>query len=82
MLSMYPPPPPINFRMSESVFMKVGMYITAPELTSTAYFPFHRSVRVSHLLLGNRSIKLLPLQRIHTNSTRRFLCGPYRIRGK
>jgi hypothetical protein len=29
---------PINFRMPEPVFMKLGMYIMAPESISTAYF--------------------------------------------
>jgi hypothetical protein len=39
-------PHPINFRMLEPIFMKLGMYITAPEPISTAYFinPSHHSV--------------------------------------
>jgi hypothetical protein len=49
---------PIIFGMPESIFMKLGMYIMAPESISTAYFvnPFHQSVctYVSLLsLLGN-----------------------------
>jgi hypothetical protein len=40
--------PPIKFRMAEAVFMKLGMYIMAPELISKAYFinPSHQSVSV------------------------------------
>jgi hypothetical protein len=40
------PPPPINLWMPEPIFMKLGMYITAPEPISTAYFinPSHQSV--------------------------------------
>jgi hypothetical protein len=38
--------PPINFWMPEHMFMKLGMYIVAPELISAAYFinPSHQSV--------------------------------------
>jgi hypothetical protein len=38
--------PPIDFWISEPVFMKFGIYITASEPTSTAYFisPSHQSV--------------------------------------
>jgi hypothetical protein len=38
--------PPINFYMSESISMKLGMFIMAPEHISTAYFinPSHQSV--------------------------------------
>jgi hypothetical protein len=37
---------PINFLMSELVFMKLGMYIMAPEPVSLAYFinPSHQSL--------------------------------------
>jgi hypothetical protein len=37
---------PINFLMSEQIFMKLGMYIMSPEPVSTAYFinPSHQSV--------------------------------------
>jgi hypothetical protein len=40
--------PPINFRMSEPIFMKLGLYIMAPELISATYFlnPSHQSVSV------------------------------------
>jgi hypothetical protein len=36
----------INFCMHQPIFMKLGMCIMAPELTSTAYFinPSHQSV--------------------------------------
>jgi hypothetical protein len=38
--------PPINFRMPEPVFMKLGMYIMAPEHISMVYFinPSHQTV--------------------------------------
>jgi hypothetical protein len=38
--------PPINFRMPEPMFIKLGIYILAPEPISTAYFinPSHHSV--------------------------------------
>jgi hypothetical protein len=38
--------PLINFWMREPIFMKLGMYIIAPEPISTAYFinPSHQSV--------------------------------------
>jgi hypothetical protein len=43
-LSVYPSP--INFWMPEPIFMKLGMYIMAPEPISTTYFvnPSHQSV--------------------------------------
>jgi hypothetical protein len=74
---------PINVRMPEPIFTKLGMYIMAPEPISTAYF-----INVYPLsLIGNGSVKTLPQQLIHTQQqkncwTRRFLCGPYRIKGK
>jgi hypothetical protein len=39
-------PPPVNFKMAEPIFMILGMYTTAPESISTAYFvsPSHQSV--------------------------------------
>jgi hypothetical protein len=41
-------PLPNNFRMPEPIFMKLGVYITAPEPISIAYFinPSHQSVCV------------------------------------
>jgi hypothetical protein len=38
--------PPINFWIPEPIFMKLGMYIMAPEPISTAYYinPSHQSV--------------------------------------
>jgi hypothetical protein len=38
--------PPINFRMPEPIFIKLGMHIMEPEPISTAYFinPAHQSV--------------------------------------
>jgi hypothetical protein len=48
--------PPINFRMLEPIFMKIGMYIMAPEPIWTAYFAnaSHQSVCMC-MLLGNGS---------------------------
>jgi hypothetical protein len=50
---------PINFRMPEAMFMKLGMCITATELISKAYFinPSHQAVclfmyNVARQLLG------------------------------
>jgi hypothetical protein len=77
--------------MPERVFMKLGLYIMAPEPISTANFinPSHQSLclyvypRIS--LLGNGFVK-------HGNEytsnnrrifwMRRFLYGPCRIKGK
>jgi hypothetical protein len=44
--AVYVSPPPIHFWMAESIFMKLGIYIVAPELISAAYFinPSHQSV--------------------------------------
>jgi hypothetical protein len=38
--------PPINFRMPEAVFIKLSLYIMAPEPIQMAYFisPAHQSV--------------------------------------
>jgi hypothetical protein len=38
MLSVYESLPHINFCMLQPIFMKLGMYIMAPEPISTAYF--------------------------------------------
>jgi hypothetical protein len=56
--------------MPEPVFMKLGMYIMAPEPISTAYFinPSHQSVCLyvyPLLLLGSGSVETLPWQQIH-----------------
>jgi hypothetical protein len=56
--------------MSEPVFMKIGMYIMAPEPISRAYFinPIHRSACLyvySLTLLGNGPVKTLLRQRTH-----------------
>jgi hypothetical protein len=42
------PPSPINFWMTELIFMKFGMYIMASQPISTAYFinPAHQSLSV------------------------------------
>jgi hypothetical protein len=49
--------------MPEPIFMKLGMYIMAPEPISTVYFinPSHQSVCtcIPQLLLGNGSVKTL-----------------------
>jgi hypothetical protein len=54
--------PLINFWKPEQIFMKLGMYIVAPEPISTAYFlnPSHQSVSVSLLPLpGKGSVKCI-----------------------
>lgn len=61
---------PINFKMDESVFMKLDICIKAPEVLS---------------LLGNGWIKTLPLQWIRMKQQEncwrhRFLCDPYCIK--
>jgi hypothetical protein len=45
MLGVGPPPPPFNFWMPESIFMKLGMHIMASEPIWMAYFvnPSHQS---------------------------------------
>jgi hypothetical protein len=43
MLSVYTPPP-INFGILEPIFMKLGIYIMAPEPISTAYYTNHSSL--------------------------------------
>jgi hypothetical protein len=79
--------PRTNFWMTEPIFMKLGMYIMALEPISTAYFinPSHQCVCMC-LLLGNGSVKTLPLQRMHMqqkkNYTYSFLRSPCRIKGK
>jgi hypothetical protein len=44
---------PNNYRMAEPVFLKLGMYIMAPEPISAAYFlnPSHQSVLLYASLL-------------------------------
>jgi hypothetical protein len=62
--------PLIIFRFLQPIFMKLGTYIMASALISTAYFinPSHQymCVCVTPLsLLGNCSVSMLPRQRIH-----------------
>jgi hypothetical protein len=49
---------PVNFCMTEHIFMKFGMYIVAPEPISTAYFinrPHQSlSIGVSHIVARQR----------------------------
>jgi hypothetical protein len=72
--------------MSEPIFMKPGVYITALESTSTTYFIFGlwAYICTALSLLGNGSVKTLPRHRIHKQRencwTRRLLCGPCRIK--
>jgi hypothetical protein len=53
--------------MFETIFMKLGMCVMAPEPISTAYFinPSHQSVRlcIPLSLLGNGSVNTFPRQR-------------------
>jgi hypothetical protein len=86
--SLCPCIPPINFWMPEPIFINLGIYIMTPEPVQTAYFinPSHQCVCILLSLLGNASIKTLPLQRIRKQQsencwTRHFLYGPCRITG-
>jgi hypothetical protein len=61
-------PTPFNFWMPEPIFMKLGIYITAPAPISTAYFinPSHQSVFLYVYplsLLSNGSEETLQRQR-------------------
>jgi hypothetical protein len=63
-------PPPIDFWMSEPIFMKFGMYIMGAwaHLNGVlAIYPSHLSVYmcIPLLLLVNGSVKTLPRQRMH-----------------
>jgi hypothetical protein len=60
--------------MAEPVFMKIGMLsIMSPDAISAAYVinPWHQSV----------CVYVYPFCRYYATA-RRFLCGPYRIKGK
>jgi hypothetical protein len=82
--------PPIKFLMPESIFMKLGMYIMAPEAIWTAYFinPSHHSLCLyvyPPIVARQVSIKTLPRQRLHMQEykiywTHLFLCDPCRIK--
>jgi hypothetical protein len=76
--------------MPEPVFVKLGMYIMAPEHISMAYSInlSHQSVSVSvypRSLLDNGSMSTLPRQRIHATIEElqgaSFLCCPCLIKG-
>jgi hypothetical protein len=62
--------PPHQLLMPEPIFMKVNIYITAPESISTAYFinPSNLSVYVCIplSLLGSGLENMFPRQRIQT----------------
>jgi hypothetical protein len=78
--------------MSEPIFMKPGMHIMAPKLTSTAYFinPSHRSVRLyvhpRVSLLGSGLVDTFLWQRIHATIeellTAPLLCYQCLIKGE
>jgi hypothetical protein len=84
--------PPINFWMPEPIIMKLGMYITAPEPISKAYFinSSHQSVclyvypsLVARQWIGkNVNAEMNTHSKIEEQLTRRFLCGPCRIKGE
>jgi hypothetical protein len=68
--------PLVHFWMPKSIFMKLNMHIITPKPSSMAYF-----INLSHQsVLSNSWVKPLPRQRKNC-STRRFLCGPCRIKG-
>jgi hypothetical protein len=63
-------PPPINFWISEPVFMKLGLYVMATEPVSTSYFinPSNQSLSIYvslYPVLDNGSVNTFPRQRIH-----------------
>jgi hypothetical protein len=86
------PPPPLTFWMLEPVFVKLGMYIMAPEPISTVYFinPSHQSVSpyvYPSFLARQRLYETLPRHLTHTRqwkncSTPRFLCSQWYMRWK
>jgi hypothetical protein len=62
--------PSNNFWKPEQIFMKLSMYIMATGTISTAHFinPSYQSLCLymyRFSLLGNGSVKTLPLQQIH-----------------
>jgi hypothetical protein len=65
----------------ETVIMKLGMYIMAPEPISTAYF-------ISPSIAARKRLaETLPRQQIHTQRKkncwrRRLVCDPCHIKGK
>jgi hypothetical protein len=63
---------PYQIWMPEPIFMKLGMYVIAPNTISMACFinPFHQSVSVCVSLLGKGSPKKLLRQRIYTQNKR------------
>jgi hypothetical protein len=72
---------PINFWMSEPVFIKFGMYTIVPELISKAYFinPSHQSVCLyvyPTLFLGNGSVKRYRGNE-YTSNEREFSAASY-----
>jgi hypothetical protein len=76
--------------MVEPVFMKLGMYIMAPEPVSTAYFinPSHQSVClyvyrffVARQWLGKNTTAIFTKQQWKNFWTCPFLCGPQPIKG-
>jgi hypothetical protein len=76
-------PPPFNFRMPEPIFTKLGMYVMAPELISTAHFInlyVYPSVFVWYLLCKN--VMATTNTRNKIRIVGHFLCGPCRIIGK
>jgi hypothetical protein len=74
--------PPINFWTHEPIFMKLGMYIMAPESISAAYFitrshqPLCLCIPVSSL--GNSPVKTLPRQRIQATESE-LGCTPWNM---
>jgi hypothetical protein len=79
----------LNFRMPEQIFMELGMYIMAPEPISMAYFinPSYQNVPLCaspcHCWQGiGKNVTTATHATIWELMTRRFLCGPCRIKGK
>jgi hypothetical protein len=70
------PLPPISCWKIEPVFMKLGMYIMAPEPMSTAYFinPSHQSVYLP--IVATQRLGIHVLAATKNCWRRRLLCGP------
>jgi hypothetical protein len=70
-------PPPVIFWMPEPTVMRLGMYVTAPELINGILHKSIPSVCVCTCiplsLLGNGSVKTLPRQRIHTRELKNWI---------
>jgi hypothetical protein len=75
--------------MPEPIFMKIGMYIMAPEPISMAYFVILRiSLYVYPTIVARQRLRKNVTVTTYTHVlteellTRRFICGPCLVKGK